>query len=164
MLVWGSLLGAYLAGGFVIVDVGGLREGESMRFDISGPLSIPEQSGVVESLALSGRILRHLGASLSFLVEGELSVAIVSPCARCLEEACVSLSDVFCERFTEKAEDESYQCDTHSIDLEHAIRDNILLGMPPKIICQEDCAGLCACCGANQNRENCGCEDPYSIT
>ena len=35
---------------------------------------------------------------------------------------------------------------------------SVLLALPMKVICQSDCRGLCANCGANLNHEECRCE------
>ncbi|MEG3071125.1 MAG: DUF177 domain-containing protein [Candidatus Syntrophopropionicum ammoniitolerans] len=43
------------------------------------------------------------------------------------------------------------------IDLTPAVINSIFLGLPMKAVCAEDCQGLCSVCGANLNKENCGC-------
>ena len=45
----------------------------------------------------------------------------------------------------------------HILDLSEAIRQGILLVMPMKPLCREDCAGLCPQCGQNLNEKVCGC-------
>lgn len=47
----------------------------------------------------------------------------------------------------------------HKADLEPAICENILLEMPMKVTCKEDCKGLCFDCGINLNISSCECED-----
>jgi uncharacterized protein len=43
------------------------------------------------------------------------------------------------------------------IDLTDDIRDLLLLSLPVKLLCKEDCRGLCTGCGANLNVEECRC-------
>jgi uncharacterized protein len=43
------------------------------------------------------------------------------------------------------------------VDLESLLKEQIILMMPLKPLCQEDCKGLCPHCGANLNRETCQC-------
>ena len=50
--------------------------------------------------------------------------------------------------------------DAKEIDLTGEIRETILLAVPMKILCAEDCRGLCAGCGANLNTELCRCAPP----
>ena len=46
---------------------------------------------------------------------------------------------------------------TNEIDISEDVRQYILLAVPLKLLCKEDCAGLCSTCGANFNRETCTC-------
>ncbi len=43
------------------------------------------------------------------------------------------------------------------IDLTPVVQDQVLLAIPQKIVCREDCRGLCQGCGKNLNRETCQC-------
>ena len=45
----------------------------------------------------------------------------------------------------------------HMFDLTEAIRQYVLLAIPMKPLCREDCAGLCPACGRNLNQGPCGC-------
>jgi uncharacterized protein len=44
------------------------------------------------------------------------------------------------------------------VDLESLLREQIILMLPLKPLCQEACKGLCLHCGANLNRETCHCQ------
>jgi len=44
--------------------------------------------------------------------------------------------------------------------LEDVLREQVLLALPLKAICREDCKGLCAHCGKNLNQEACNCAEP----
>ncbi len=41
--------------------------------------------------------------------------------------------------------------------LEDVLREQILLALPARILCSEDCKGLCAECGRNRNTDPCDC-------
>lgn len=43
------------------------------------------------------------------------------------------------------------------IDLTEYVHDTLLLSVPMKILCREDCKGLCPICGANLNETQCQC-------
>jgi len=45
------------------------------------------------------------------------------------------------------------------IELGAFLREVVALELPVKPLCREDCRGLCPRCGADRNREGCGCED-----
>ena len=48
--------------------------------------------------------------------------------------------------------------DTNFIDLDEDVRQYILLAIPQKLLCQEDCLGICPTCGVNRNNESCMCD------
>jgi len=43
------------------------------------------------------------------------------------------------------------------VDVAPLVQDQILLTLPAKAICDEECRGLCPKCGHNQNRGTCQC-------
>ncbi len=45
------------------------------------------------------------------------------------------------------------------IDIDELILNEILVNFPAKILCQDDCKGICPVCGKNRNIEDCGCDD-----
>ncbi len=53
-------------------------------------------------------------------------------------------------------EEESYSGKT--IDLDPAVREQLLLALPSYPVCGEGCKGLCSVCGANLNERECGCD------
>ena len=48
--------------------------------------------------------------------------------------------------------------DTNEIDISDDVRQMVLLSVPMKLLCYEDCLGLCPRCGKNLNFEVCTCE------
>ena len=45
------------------------------------------------------------------------------------------------------------------LDMSPLAWEEVVLAMPAKCLCRDDCAGLCPHCGANLNEEQCGCSD-----
>src|SRR5215216_1693458 len=45
-----------------------------------------------------------------------------------------------------------------AVDLDELVREQILLGLPSRHLCREDCKGLCQRCGADLNAGQCSCE------
>lgn len=48
--------------------------------------------------------------------------------------------------------------DDDKIDLTNDTVENALLTVPMKVLCSEDCKGLCYVCGCNKNKEDCDCK------
>jgi uncharacterized protein len=46
---------------------------------------------------------------------------------------------------------------TDEIDLAPLIAEQVILALPTRPLCSEDCRGLCEQCGINLNREACDC-------
>jgi uncharacterized protein len=59
-----------------------------------------------------------------------------------------------------KKEDEVQvlSADTNYIDLDEDVRQYIFLAIPQKLLCQEECKGICPECGVNRNIESCTCD------
>jgi uncharacterized protein len=47
--------------------------------------------------------------------------------------------------------------DDDKIDLSEDTIENALLTIPMKVLCNDDCKGLCSICGVNKNEEECNC-------
>jgi uncharacterized protein len=45
------------------------------------------------------------------------------------------------------------------IDIDPLLAEQLLLQIPMKILCREDCKGLCPHCGVNMNADDCQCRE-----
>lgn len=45
------------------------------------------------------------------------------------------------------------------VRLDHFLHEVVAAGLPPKPLCREECAGLCATCGKDRNLESCDCRE-----
>jgi uncharacterized protein len=43
--------------------------------------------------------------------------------------------------------------------LEDAVREQVLLNLPGRVLCREECEGLCPICGSNRNFSHCDCTE-----
>lgn len=102
------------------------------------------------------------------LVEGELQLMLSIPCDRCLQSVEVPLTVTFSHEvaapegedcISESASDEE-QCfvSGYELDTDTLIDNEILIQMPVKVLCREDCKGICPTCGRNLNEGECGCD------
>ena len=55
--------------------------------------------------------------------------------------------------------DEANYIDGYTLDVDQMVCNEILIGWPTKILCGEDCKGICSVCGQNLNEGTCDCED-----
>ncbi len=100
-------------------------------------------------------------------IAGKGSVTVEIPCDRCLEPVRreialrfvkdVDFGDPETERLMEA--DEADYIDGYMLDVDKLVYGEILMGWPTKILCREDCKGICGACGQNLNHGGCDCED-----
>jgi uncharacterized protein len=106
-------------------------------------------------------------------LNGEVAASFEVACARCLEPVVQKVQRNFDLLYrpqgsdagqreipvtTTEAEISYYQGE--GLLLEEALREQVLLAVPLKVICREDCRGLCPHCGKNLNLEQCSCAEP----
>jgi len=100
------------------------------------------------------------------VVGGSAQFALMIPCSRCLEPVRVPFS-LTLERALDmnqtdedrvQALDEQPYLQGYNLDVDQLVRDELLLNLPMKVLCNEDCKGICNRCGANLNYETCGCD------
>ncbi|MBK5226292.1 MAG: DUF177 domain-containing protein [Thermoleophilia bacterium] len=115
-------------------------------------------------------VLKVIDVGRGYTVNMSFSCRLEGACWRCLEPADLDL-DVTVEDFFEAElppieelgeEDEPtlwYQEDG-MLNLSDWARDAVAELLPPKILCQPACRGLCPQCGGNRNLTECGCEPP----
>ena len=60
---------------------------------------------------------------------------------------------------TIKELDEKNYIDGYNLDVDKLLYNEILIGWPMKVLCSEDCKGICNTCGQNLNKGTCNCED-----
>jgi uncharacterized protein len=109
----------------------------------------------------------------SILLRGHLQGELHFTCSRCLDPFTGPLDCTFdlliktggapvpdqeIELDSEELDEEYFQGD--ELDLNVLLREQILLALPLKPLCREDCRGLCRHCGANLTRESCSCVAP----
>jgi len=88
---------------------------------------------------------------------GLFGTVLQGPCQRCLEPAAVALeargTDVALHGESEGDDEEEWYVRNHYLQADHWVRDLIGAALPAKILCREDCRGLCPVCGVNLNEE-----------
>ena len=95
-------------------------------------------------------------ASSGTVLELAFDVTLAGPCFRCLSDAELPVSLRLQEYQATKPEgdeEETEYLDDDRVDLSAWAHDAIALALPDKILCRDDCAGLCPVCGKDLNAE-----------
>lgn len=134
-----------------------LPEGDKFSCKL-GDFSYAEKFPVKLTIAHTGnQILKITG-------EGKVSVWI--PCSRCLEPVLhtffIQIDEEADMKLTEQerieALDESNFIQGKQLDTERLLHNEILIRWPMRVLCKEDCKGICSRCGANLNQGSCDCD------
>jgi uncharacterized protein len=108
-------------------------------------LGVPEGSPAEVSVLLESV---HEGV----LATGTATVQLAGECARCLDPIGapleVELQELFVYPESDAGEDEVSRLEGDLLDLEQVLREAVVLALPFRPVCREDCPGLCADCGA----------------
>ncbi len=103
-------------------------------------------------------------------LQGDLATTLELPCARCLDPVRQDVARTFDllyrplgtdagneELSVTAAEAEIGYYQGEGLLLEDALREQVLLSVPLKVVCRDDCKGLCPSCGKNRNTDPCSC-------
>lgn len=100
------------------------------------------------------------------LIKGSAKIRTIIPCDRCLEDVEWIFSLVFEREVDMKlSEEERRQSDEEynfmegmCLDTDKLLHNELLINWPIRVLCREDCKGLCSMCGSNLNHGECGCD------
>lgn len=107
-----------------------------------------------EEAQLNGPLAVQFDISIGakeLLLLGSMGGTLAITCSRCLCS--------FKYPFKQELE-ETYARDLITIDVSNQLLEALLLAVPQKPLCRNDCKGLCQVCGNNLNEKICGCEIP----
>jgi uncharacterized protein len=92
-------------------------------------------------------------------VQARFSATMDTECVRCLDEFVQQLQIDFSELYAFHAnsvtESGLILPEDANIDLTPLLREYLLIEIPIKMVCQDDCKGLCTVCGENLNHQLC---------
>ena len=129
------------------------RPGENRRFALAEPVpGIRIELAEVQGDEPLTADLRLESVVEGVLVTGPATAPARFRCARCLKEIAGQVDLEICELFAEPGhavgDEDAYRVEGDEIDLEPMLRDAVTLALPLNPLCDSDCQGLCAQCGA----------------
>jgi len=155
-------------------------EKEPLLFDESIPTGAIEYTADVTqvgSMPVTGRadlVVEHRGHNhqvADIRVRAAFKGSFDLLCARCVEPVRTPLEGSFDlifrpvgadsgpgERSITVDETEIGYYEQSGLSLEDVVREQVLLSLPTRTLCNEDCKGLCPRCGQNLNTGTCNCE------
>ena len=111
------------------------------------------------------------------LSRGRVTLDVWLPCDRCLEATRVGLAEEVHTVYSRgpheageadlqdyeriKVENAPGKTSVEYVDLTEDLRQRLILAWPMKVVCREECKGLCPDCGANLNKGECSCRESW---
>ena len=95
-------------------------------------------------------------------VKATASFSMDVDCCRCAEELTldmeVPIEHILVTELQNEETDEFIIVEDMKLDIERLTLEDIYFAMPSKVLCDDDCKGLCSKCGANLNEGPCECK------
>lgn len=145
----------------MILDLIGLFGGAvlSLPFECkceANGLSPDIKTGTIEA---KGNIRNFSGY---ILLNAEIELKAQVACARCGKEFDTVFSYSIEQKLTNKLENNDNEdyilIEDGRMDVSKLVNDSVLLELPSRFLCKDDCKGLCLKCGIDLNVSRCSCD------
>jgi uncharacterized protein len=128
---------------------------------------VDERVSLTRSATVSGKV--RLAGNEVF-VNGHVETRAQVECDRCLQPVEAQVDADFALEYISGSEYESSGAveltaaemsvsvfDGHAIDVDEIVKEQIVLAVPTRMLCREDCKGICPECGTDRNTGDCSC-------
>jgi uncharacterized protein len=128
-----------------------------------------ERASLCGPASVSGKIRQ---VSSEVFVDGHVKTCVQVDCDRCLKPIQLPVESEFSLEYISGSEYESTLTaeltedlmavsvfDGESIDVDEIVKEQVLLLVPSRSLCTEDCMGFCSTCGADKNSGECNCSN-----
>ena len=126
----------------------------------------PEELDITETeLPIAGKVridgeISNVGDVL--LLQARVSARVNRMCSRCLKEFTADSVAEVVEKYypsgSPGVENDAYVYEADIVDITEPLRESLLLAEPLRVLCKEDCLGICPVCGADRNVHPCSCD------
>ena len=129
---------------------------------------VDERIRLIEPVAVKGNV-RLAGPEV--FVNGHIDTRAQVECDRCLQPVELPVSADFALEYIPGSAYESSETaeltdaemsvsvfDGDVIDVDEIVKEQILLAVPTRMLCREDCKGICPECGIDRNTGECTCD------
>lgn len=98
-------------------------------------------------------------------ITGMVDIEVIIPCARCLEDVRTPIHFEIDKKLRieeeglvdEEMEEPDYLIG-FELDVDKLVYAEILVNWPMRVLCKDDCKGICKVCGMNLNKGACSCQ------
>ena len=130
-------------------EIGG-RKNVSLELEFNDLEFVDREIEINDNIQLELEIYNTVD---TFVLEGEMKAELNLSCSRCLQKYSSKIElNISEDILKNEMEDEE------ELYLDDIIVDNIILFLPMKALCSDDCKGICPQCGQDLNKGDCDCE------
>jgi uncharacterized protein len=128
---------------------------------------VDERVELIEPAAVNGRV--RLAGNEVF-VNGHVGTRVKVECDRCLQPVELPVDSDFELEYIPDSEYEASEAaelteaemsvsvfDGDAVDVDEIVKEQVLLAVPTRMLCREDCKGICPECGRDRNTGECSC-------
>ncbi len=128
---------------------------------------VDERVVLIEPASVIGKI--RLSGNQVF-VSGHVETRAQVECDRCLQPVAIPVNADFTLEYISGSDYESSETaelteaemtvsvfDGEALDVDEIVKEQVLLAVPTRMLCREDCKGICPECGADRNTGECDC-------
>ena len=138
------------------------NEGATYEFEFFHDLSDYYFNGgypFKDPVRVSGQVKNSTGI-VTLTAKAEFTLSLTCDrCAKALTRSfCIPVDQTLVTEVNDETNDELIVTDTFRYDVAPLIEEDVILYLPTKIICRDDCAGICSRCGKNLNEGPCECK------
>jgi uncharacterized protein len=148
--------------GKLLVPVQHLTD-EPFLLDLRCSAADVELQGFIGDVTVAARIRR---VDTRLFLHCDVTATAEVNCDRCAELFQATINAEYDQWYAVNAHPETIEEDTiaialdwHSVVIDEEVRESILISVPMKKLCKDDCLGLCPTCGVNRNLAQCSCND-----
>lgn len=122
------------------------------------PLSLAEGVHIAGPVAVEGHVVRVGEGQYVVTLRGRARLQLA--CDRCLRPVERDVAWAATQEYAEQILPGSdvYPCTPEDVDLLPLVEETLYLEVPARVLCREECLGLCPRCGHDLNQGPCGCE------
>ena len=133
-------------------------DGETFKFAKSVPMQPVSFMNVEYSFAAPVDFIGYAkNISGTFEIYASVKGTLIIPCARCMRDTAYNFDLPYSDSF-----EISQNIARLTIELEDVINEAVICDIPMRVLCRDDCKGICPGCGVNLNEDSCKCTDEKS--
>ncbi len=138
-----------------IIKLEGAKEAFEGEVVFSDAVNLGEHIRQEKPVHVKG-FIQNLGGVFDFHAQG--SAELVFSCARCLKGFPKTIVFEMEERLSKEDNEEYLKIEHNKADITDAVYTNLILNLPQRVLCSEQCKGLCSSCGVDLNLSQCDCK------